>query len=100
MEMKKSVLAGVVAALFSSAALAAVPAGYPADYQKIVDAGTKEGKVVNLCKLEESKKAKRKESCKPHPLLWPSRPQGGYVPTGLDHRPIGSMPAPATGLRA
>ena len=46
MEMKKSVLAGVVAALFSSAALAAVPAGYPADYQKIVDAGTKEGKVV------------------------------------------------------
>ena len=46
MEMKKSVLAGVVAALFSSAALAAVPAGYPADYQKIVDAGIKEGKVV------------------------------------------------------
>ncbi|CAI8915763.1 MULTISPECIES: ABC transporter substrate-binding protein [Kosakonia] len=46
MDKKLNVLAVALAALFSSTTLAAVPQGYPADYQKIVDAGTKEGKVV------------------------------------------------------
>ena len=46
MDNKTTVLAAVLATLFSSAVLAAVPEGYPAGYQKIVDAGTKEGKVV------------------------------------------------------
>ncbi len=32
--------------VFSYSALAEVPQGYPADYQKVVDAGVKEGKVV------------------------------------------------------
>ncbi|RWR00586.1 iron ABC transporter substrate-binding protein [[Pantoea] beijingensis] len=32
--------------LFSSSAMSAVPQGYPADYQKVIDAATKEGKVV------------------------------------------------------
>lgn len=34
------------AVLLSSSAMAALPQGYPADYQKVVDAATKEGKVV------------------------------------------------------
>ncbi len=34
------------AILISSSAMAALPQGYPADYQKVVDAATKEGKVV------------------------------------------------------
>ena len=34
------------AVLMSSSAMSALPQGYPADYQKIVDAATKEGKVV------------------------------------------------------
>lgn len=34
------------AALLSTSAFSAVPEGYPADYQKIIDAATKEGKVV------------------------------------------------------
>jgi iron(III) transport system substrate-binding protein len=41
----KSTLA-VAAALFASAAFAQVPAGYPADYQKIIDGAKKEGKLV------------------------------------------------------
>jgi iron(III) transport system substrate-binding protein len=32
--------------VFAGAALAQVPAGYPADYQKIIDAAKKEGKLV------------------------------------------------------
>ncbi|VEI75062.1 Uncharacterised protein [Serratia fonticola] len=34
------------AVLISAPAFAQFPAGYPADYQKIVDAAKKEGKVV------------------------------------------------------
>ena len=34
------------AVTFSAAAFAQVPAGYPADYAKIVEAANKEGKVV------------------------------------------------------
>ncbi|BBQ82153.1 MULTISPECIES: ABC transporter substrate-binding protein [Kluyvera] len=34
------------AVFMSSSALSALPQGYPADYQKVVDAATKEGKVV------------------------------------------------------
>jgi len=34
------------AALFASAAFAQVPAGYPADYQKLIDGAKKEGKLV------------------------------------------------------
>ncbi|WP_377701393.1 ABC transporter substrate-binding protein [Pseudoduganella sp. UC29_71] len=41
----KSTLA-VAAALVASAALAQVPAGYPADYQKLIDGAKKEGKLV------------------------------------------------------
>ena len=33
------------AVFMSSSALSALPQGYPADYQKVVDAATKEGKV-------------------------------------------------------
>ena len=33
-------------AVFSGSVLAALPQGYPAEYQKVVDAGKKEGKVV------------------------------------------------------
>lgn len=36
----------IATAVLSSSAVAALPQGYPADYQKIVDAATKEGKVV------------------------------------------------------
>lgn len=36
----------VAAALFTSVAFAQAPAGYPADYQKIIDAAKKEGKLV------------------------------------------------------
>ncbi|WP_317202880.1 ABC transporter substrate-binding protein [Janthinobacterium sp.] len=43
--LKKTILATALATL-ASAALAQVPAGYPADYQKIIDAAKKEGKVV------------------------------------------------------
>ncbi len=46
MEGKIATLAAVLATVFAGSALAAVPAGYPAEYQKIVDAATKEGKVV------------------------------------------------------
>jgi iron(III) transport system substrate-binding protein len=42
---KKSTLA-VAASLFASAAFAQVPAGYPADYQKLIDGAKKEGKLV------------------------------------------------------
>jgi|EP01034_Spumella_vulgaris_P026486 iron(III) transport system substrate-binding protein len=41
----KSTLA-VAAALVTSAAFAQVPAGYPADYQKLIDGAKKEGKLV------------------------------------------------------
>lgn len=34
------------AVLFSTSAMSALPQGYPADYQKVVDAATKEGKLV------------------------------------------------------
>jgi iron(III) transport system substrate-binding protein len=43
--MKKTMLAAA-AALFATSALAQVPAGYPADYQKVIDAAKKEGKLV------------------------------------------------------
>jgi iron(III) transport system substrate-binding protein len=43
--MIKSTLA-VAATLYATAALAQVPAGYPADYQKIIDGAKKEGKLV------------------------------------------------------
>ncbi|SCC12708.1 ABC transporter substrate-binding protein [Kosakonia oryziphila] len=46
MDRKIATLAAVLATAFTGSVLAAVPAGYPAEYQKIVDAGTKEGKVV------------------------------------------------------
>lgn len=42
-------IGGLVVSLttvFSYSVLAEVPQGYPADYQKVVDAGVKEGKVV------------------------------------------------------
>ena len=45
----KTILAIALAAAFAGAngsAFAQVPAGYPADYQKIIDAAKKEGKVV------------------------------------------------------
>ena len=43
----KHALAGMtLAVLFAHAAHAQVPAGYPADYQKIIDAAKKEGKLV------------------------------------------------------
>jgi len=39
-------VAAACAILFAGAAMAQMPAGYPADYQKIVDAAKKEGKLV------------------------------------------------------
>lgn len=39
-------VAAACATLFASAAMAQVPAGYPADYQKTIDAAKKEGKLV------------------------------------------------------
>ena len=42
----KTTMGAALAVIFASAALAQVPAGYPADYQKIIDAAKKEGKVV------------------------------------------------------
>jgi len=45
----KTILAAACACLFATAsttAFAQVPAGYPADYQKIIDAAKKEGKLV------------------------------------------------------
>ncbi|UGQ49122.1 ABC transporter substrate-binding protein [Massilia endophytica] len=44
--MKKTMLAAAMAALFAGAAMAQVPAGYPADYQKLIDGAKKEGKLV------------------------------------------------------
>lgn len=46
MNKKISRLSVAMAALFSCATLAALPEGYPAEYQKVVDAGIKEGKVI------------------------------------------------------
>ncbi|WP_437615849.1 ABC transporter substrate-binding protein [Erwinia sp. V71] len=46
MYKKTGALAASLATIFSTSVLAAVPQGYPADYQKVIDAGTKEGKVV------------------------------------------------------
>ena len=49
MTLTKTMIAGVLATLLAAAAplaLAAVPAGYPADYQKIIDGAKKEGKLV------------------------------------------------------
>jgi iron(III) transport system substrate-binding protein len=47
MTFVRSLFAGAAAAvLLSSVAFAQVPEGYPADYQKLVDAAKKEGKVV------------------------------------------------------
>lgn len=46
MYMKISGLVISLTAAISGQVLAAVPQGYPADYQKVVDAGIKEGKVV------------------------------------------------------
>ena len=39
-------LIGAALAILSTSALAQVPPGYPADYQKVIDAAKKEGKVV------------------------------------------------------
>ena len=48
MKLKWTLAAALAAssALLAGAALAQVPAGYPADYQKIIDAAKKEGKLV------------------------------------------------------
>ncbi|PLO50254.1 iron ABC transporter substrate-binding protein, partial [Klebsiella michiganensis] len=46
MYMKISGLVISLTAAISGQVLAAVPQGYPADYQKVVDAGIKEDKVV------------------------------------------------------
>ncbi|WP_395489257.1 ABC transporter substrate-binding protein [Cedecea davisae] len=43
-KLRISLIASTV--LLSTSALSAVPQGYPAEYQKIIDAATKEGKVV------------------------------------------------------
>jgi iron(III) transport system substrate-binding protein len=42
----KNTMAAALTISFAGAALAQVPAGYPADYQKIIDAAKKEAKVV------------------------------------------------------
>ncbi|MEB0137123.1 ABC transporter substrate-binding protein [Actimicrobium sp. CCC2.4] len=42
----KKTLAAILSTLCAGAAFAQVPAGYPADYQKIIDGAKKEGKVV------------------------------------------------------
>ena len=44
--ISKTTLAAACASLFASAAMAQVPPGYPADYQKIIDGARKEGKLV------------------------------------------------------
>ncbi|MGW8393690.1 ABC transporter substrate-binding protein [Pseudoduganella sp. HUAS MS19] len=44
--MIKTTLVAAAAGLFSCAAFAQAPAGYPADYQKLIDAAKKEGKLV------------------------------------------------------
>ena len=44
--MMKTILAAAWASLFAGAAMAQVPPGYPADYQKIIDGAKKEGKLV------------------------------------------------------
>ncbi|AKU24456.1 ABC transporter substrate-binding protein [Massilia sp. NR 4-1] len=44
--MFKQTAIATAAILFAGAALAQAPAGYPADYQKIIDAAKKEGKLV------------------------------------------------------
>jgi iron(III) transport system substrate-binding protein len=44
--MKLKLTLATCAVLFANAALAQVPAGYPADYQKIIDGAKKEGKLV------------------------------------------------------
>lgn len=44
--MIKTTLAAAAAGLFSCAVFAQAPAGYPADYQKVIDAAKKEGKLV------------------------------------------------------
>ncbi|HFZ8993462.1 TPA: ABC transporter substrate-binding protein [Citrobacter freundii] len=46
MHIRISSVAVSLATIFSCSALADLPPGYPADYQKVVDAGVKEGKVV------------------------------------------------------
>ncbi|MGZ5060637.1 MAG: hypothetical protein ACXWG1_18180, partial [Usitatibacter sp.] len=52
--MKKKIFkaAAIAAAALSSAALAQVPAGYPADYAQTVAAAKKEGKVVIYSALD------------------------------------------------
>ena len=44
--MKLKLTLAAACALFATAAWAQVPAGYPADYQKIIDGAKKEGKLV------------------------------------------------------
>ncbi len=46
MQAKRRLLVAAIAALPFASAFAAVPAGYPAGYQAVIDAATKEGKVV------------------------------------------------------
>jgi iron(III) transport system substrate-binding protein len=46
MKLIPSIIAAAVLSAFSAAAFAQVPAGYPADYQKIIDGAKKEGKLV------------------------------------------------------
>ena len=44
--MTKTTLVAAAAGLFATFAFAQAPAGYPADYQKVIDAAKKEGKLV------------------------------------------------------
>jgi len=46
MKLIPSIIAAAVLSAFGATALAQVPAGYPADYQKIIDGAKKEGKLV------------------------------------------------------
>jgi iron(III) transport system substrate-binding protein len=46
MKLIPSIIAAAVLSAFSATAFAQVPAGYPADYQKIIDGAKKEGKLV------------------------------------------------------
>ncbi len=46
MKMSMHFAGAALAAAFATGALAQVPAGYPADYQKVIDAAKKEGKLV------------------------------------------------------
>jgi iron(III) transport system substrate-binding protein len=46
MKLIPSIITAAVLSCFATGAFAQVPAGYPADYQKIIDGAKKEGKLV------------------------------------------------------